>query len=52
MTKKTNHLGRQTGGSSDRFMSPQRPYTGDGRVTRSMFDKVQVIFQSGESGKK
>lgn len=50
MTKKTKHLGRQTGGSSDKFMSPSKPYTGDGKVTRTIFDAVKVVF-TGKDGK-
>lgn len=48
MTKRTKHLGYQTGGSSDRGLSPQRPYTGDGKTKRTIFDKIVVAFQSGK----
>lgn len=42
MTEKTKHLGHQTGGSSDKHLSPQRPYTGDGRTTRHPHDAVRL----------
>lgn len=48
MTEKTRHLGRQTGGSSDKHMSPQNPYTGDGRTTREPFDPVTVTARSAD----
>jgi len=53
MTKKTKHLGREsgTGGGSDRYLSPQRPYTGDGRTRRSTFDKIVAVFRK-PNGKK
>lgn len=49
MTKKTKRLGRQTGKSSDKFMSPQKPYTGDGHTVREIFDKVTAVFKPGKS---
>ena len=42
MTQRTRHLGYQTGGSSDKHLSPQQPYTGDGRTTRETHDPVTV----------
>lgn len=42
MTKKTKHLGRQTGASSDAYIAPQNPYTGDGRTTRQPHDPVRI----------
>lgn len=47
MTKRTKHLGYQTGKSSDKGLSPSKPYTGDGRTTRSIFDAVKVVFTKG-----
>lgn len=49
MTKRTKHLGRQTGGSSDKFLSPSKPYTGDGKTTRRIFDKVTAVFKPAKS---
>jgi hypothetical protein len=47
MTKKTKHLGRESGGGpgSDRWLSPSKPYTGDGKTRRSIFDKVRLVFK-------
>jgi hypothetical protein len=42
MSKRTKHYGRQTGGSSDKGLSPQHPYTGDGRTTRQPHDRVEL----------
>jgi hypothetical protein len=48
MTKKTKVVGYQTGGrGSDRWLSPQKPQTGDGKTKRSIFDKVTVVFKKG-----
>lgn len=49
MTKKTKHLGYQTGKSSGKYMNPQRPYTGNGKTTRNIFDKVKLVFKPGKS---
>lgn len=48
MTKRTKHLGRQTGGSSDKYLSPQRPYTGDGKTTRQTHDQVTVTERTAD----
>lgn len=43
MTKKTKHLGYDSGNrSSDRWMAPQKPYTGDGNTTRQPHDPVRL----------
>lgn len=44
VTKKTEHVGYEnpTGPGSDKSMAPQRPYTGDGRTTRQIFDKPKL----------
>jgi hypothetical protein len=42
MTKRTKTLGHQTGRSSDSGLSPQRPYTGDGKTTRQPHDPVKL----------
>jgi hypothetical protein len=42
MTKRTEHLGRDSGASSDRWLSPSRPYTGDGQTTRQPHDAVTL----------
>lgn len=49
MTERTRHLGRQTGGSSDKYLSPQDPYTGDGKTTRQPHDPVTVVERSADS---
>lgn len=49
MTKRTQHLGRQTGESSDKYLSPQHPYTGDGRTTRQTHDAVTVTERPAET---
>ena len=51
MTKGTERLGRQTGGSSDKYLSPQRPYTGDGHTTRQPHDPVTLDQPAKEPGK-
>lgn len=52
MTKKTKHVGRETGArSSDKLIAPQNPYTGDGRTKRSIFDGVVNVFRQS-NGKK
>jgi hypothetical protein len=51
MTEKTRHLGRQTGESSDKYMSPQRPYTGDGSTTRQPHDPVTLDRPAPETGR-
>lgn len=51
MTKRTEHLGHQTGGSSDKHLSPQRPYTGDGRTTRQPHDQVVVEHRNADGSK-
>jgi hypothetical protein len=45
MTKKTERIGRESGKSSSRWLSPQKPQTGDGKTSRSIFDKVKVVFK-------
>lgn len=43
VTRKTEHLGDERGGpGSDRFLSPSRPQTGDGRTTRQPHDPVKL----------
>jgi hypothetical protein len=51
MTRKTKHLGRESGKSSDKWMSPSQPYTGNGRTKRSIFDKVKVVFRKPDGSK-
>lgn len=52
MTKRTKNVGHDSGGkSSSRWLSPGRPYTGDGKTRRSIFDKVGITFR-GPDGKK
>lgn len=41
MTGKDKDPGR-TGGSSDKYLSPRRPYTGDGRTSRQPHDPVRI----------
>lgn len=48
MTKKTKHVGRESGRSSDKHLSPQKPYTGDGKTSRKIFDAIKVVFKSGK----
>lgn len=48
MAKKTEHLGQESGKSSDRWLSPQQPYTGDGRTTRKTHDPVEVETKTGD----
>jgi hypothetical protein len=31
--------------STDRYLSPQRPYTGDGKRRRFLLDEIKVIFK-------
>lgn len=50
MTKRTKIVGYQTGKSSDAWMSPRKPYTGDGKTRRSIFSGVLLKFTEG--GKK
>ncbi len=52
MTRKTKHLGRESGRSSDRYLSPQQPYTGDGYTRRKPHDSVVVKFLKAVTGKK
>lgn len=48
MTKKTKIVGRDSGKSSARWMSPSQPQTGDGKTRRSIFDAVKVVFRTGK----
>ena len=46
MTKRTKYVGYQESGKgSDKMLSPRRPYTGDGKTRRTIFDRVSVIFK-------
>lgn len=50
MTKRTKNLGYTTGqASTDKHLSPSKPYTGDGKTTRSIFDAVKLVFRKGKS---
>jgi hypothetical protein len=51
MTKKTEHLGRESGKSSAKYLSPSKPYTGDGRTTRQPHDKVKLDRPAKDPGK-
>lgn len=42
MAKKTEHLGQESGQSSDKFLSPSKPYTGDGKTSREPADRVEL----------
>lgn len=48
MTKKTKHLGKESGKSSDKYLSPKNPYTGDGEHTRKPHDPVEVEERKSE----
>ena len=49
MTKRTKNVGYDSGNSSsDRFLSPKKPYAGDGKTKRTIFDRVTVVFKSGK----
>lgn len=48
MSHSTDKYGRQTGKSSDRWLSPQKPYTGDGKTKRKITDGVKLIFKKGK----
>lgn len=54
MTKKTKHLGNtpKGGKSSDKYLSPQKPYTGDGEHTRKPHDPVEVEVKHPKKKKK
>lgn len=52
MTKKTKHLGKESGKSSDKYLSPSKPYTGDGEHTRKPHDQVEVEFKEPKKKKK
>jgi hypothetical protein len=51
MTEKRGKIGRESGKSSDKYMSPSQPQTGDGKTTRNTFDKVQLDKPAKDSGK-
>lgn len=53
MTKKTGHVGHDSGGhKSSRWLSPQKPYTGDGKTKRSFIDgAIKVVFKPGPKKK-
>jgi hypothetical protein len=51
MTRKTEHLGRQTGGSSDKWLSPSGPYTGDGQTSRQPHDAVTLDQPAKDLGR-
>jgi len=42
MSKRTENFGHQTGKSSDKFLSPQNPQTGDGHTRRIVHDQVRL----------
>lgn len=48
MSKKTAKYGHQTGKSSDKWLSPSNPYTGNGRTRRSLLDGIAVVFKKGK----
>lgn len=50
MTRPTKHAGYRDPRtpSSDRLLSPRRPYTGDGVTTRSIFDRVQAVMRKAD----
>lgn len=45
MTKRKGFVGRQVEQSSDRYLSPSQPYTGDGCTRRKIFDGLEMIFR-------
>lgn len=51
MSHRTDQYGHQTGGSSDKYLSPQHPYTGDGNTTRQPHDQVRVDQPAKDPGK-
>lgn len=57
MTKKTRHLGNESGKSSNRFFGGSQPRghgasTGDGRTSnKSLLGKIVPVFKSGEAAK-
>lgn len=54
MTKKTKNVGHDGGGlKSTRWLSPQKPYTGDGKTRRTFIDgAIEMIFKPGKRDKK
>lgn len=44
MTKRTKHVGYETGTSSSRWLSPSKPQTGDGKTRRVIFDGLKLVF--------
>jgi hypothetical protein len=42
MTQKKGFIGTDTGKSSDKYLSPQNPQTGNGWHTRIVHDKVRL----------
>jgi hypothetical protein len=37
---------------SSEYLSPKNPQTGDGRTTRSPYDKVNVVFRNPDGTKR
>lgn len=49
---RSKHLGnKKASKGSDRILSPQRPFTGDGRTNREIHDKPDVVTFRTETGK-
>jgi hypothetical protein len=42
MARRTKYLGMRTAKSSDKILSPSKPYTGDGKTRRDPHDPVKV----------
>lgn len=56
MTKKTKIVGNSNRGanpSSAHYLSPSKPYTGDGKTRRRFIDGViQVVFRKADGSKQ
>jgi hypothetical protein len=52
MSKKTEHYGQESGGrSSDKWLSPSNPQTGDGNTTRTTADPVTNVNRDANGNK-
>lgn len=45
--KDSTHQGYDSGKSSDKWLSPSKPYTGDGKTKREPYDKPRVENKKG-----
>lgn len=48
MSRLTEFFGFRTGKGSDKYLSPSKPYTGNGQTTRQPHDQVEVVQRDAD----